>query len=1010
MKKHKCQAIFLFFLLFCCFAKVFAQKENGTALYQTANTLFKNRDFRQALAPALAADSIFHALADASAELESKVLVAAIYYRLGRHQSAAQACELSVPLLVPAGKRDSLIEAELMNTYGNCLMDLRRFEECEAAYRRSIRIKEQLYGEKAAETGREVSNLGNMYFKKGELAKSIEYNKMGLALREKVINPNPALVGAYTNLGIMLNQAGLSHQALDYYDKVAVLIANDPVRFQDRLAPLYQSLANAHHNLGNFDESKQYSELAILNYRNQKEPPWQSIADIYYNLALVARDLKDPVLRLEYAKKALDITQSQPEPDSAKIAECYGQIGLSFLDNQPDSTLYYMHLSRVLLGAARADYGLNKASNLSYTAMAMVNKGDFRTADSLMTFAVAEVTAIYGQRHVLTGNYRTNHADMLKDNGQYEAALTLYDASLAAYGYSQGCSWDTVVLANEVLDNLGKKNHALTALYGQMPTPARAAAIEAGWREISNLLDYLRRKHQGNETQLLFAAQFKACAENAIEWYVEKNDPKSKAMAWMFAEKSRSLDLLEAFRHATARNTVFFEDSLRSMSDAFLAEKNKWRGLYEEAKRDTARAAYLLKILETNRQEEQWLRVLERRDTSFFNAKYNNSIVDVKTVRALLQPKQALLEYFVGNRHIYLFVIRHDTFMVQKVPLDFPLNDWIEQLRHGIHGYHGIVEEFKKPDVLRRKCLDQYHEFAPKLYQKLVAPVQKWLPEQGKIVIVPDGPIGLVPFDALLTAVPEDKSDFSSYPYLFRKHTISYAYSATLLKAMRDKKHRRKPSKEVLAFAPFYYSQQELSKGKQPNNASIQGDQELLRFSGPEADSIVKLMTGNVFLGSDATKKRFAAMAGDYRILHIATHAQAGDDPFLYFAAAPDSTEKTLLYTKELYNFELDADMVVLSACETGIGKLRDGEGIISLGYAFAYAGSKSIVTTLWKVDNQNNAALMPLFYRELKHGKTKDEALRNARETYFKNATSLGCHPFFWAAFVPMGDMRAIK
>jgi CHAT domain-containing protein len=154
--------------------------------------------------------------------------------------------------------------------------------------------------------------------------------------------------------------------------------------------------------------------------------------------------------------------------------------------------------------------------------------------------------------------------------------------------------------------------------------------------------------------------------------------------------------------------------------------------------------------------------------------------------------------------------------------------------------------------------------------------------------------------------------------------------------------------------------------------------------------------------------------AGDYRILHLATHGRAdnrvGDYAFLAFSEIKDSIENELLYVKDLYNLELNADLVVLSACETGIGKLQRGEGIISLARAFAYAGAKSIVTTLWEVNDKSTSELMRYFYRELKLGKDKDEALRLARQRYFDKAAPRGLHPFFWAAFVPVGDMRPVR
>ncbi len=231
---------------------------------------------------------------------------------------------------------------------------------------------------------------------------------------------------------------------------------------------------------------------------------------------------------------------------------------------------------------------------------------------------------------------------------------------------------------------------------------------------------------------------------------------------------------------------------------------------------------------------------------------------------------------------------------------------------------------------------------------------------------------------------------------------------------MRDKKHRREPQYDFAAFAPFYNGDTTLLASMYAYDDLMRKDLQPLAFSGPEVAAAAKLMKGETIAGPAATEERFTSTAGNYRILHLATHGRAdnrvGDYAFLAFNEIKDSIENELLYVKDLYNLQLNADLVVLSACETGIGKLQRGEGIISLARAFAYAGAKSIVTSLWSVNDKSTSELMRFFYRELRRGKDKDEALRLARQRLIREATVRNSHPFFWAAFVPLGDMRGVK
>ncbi|MBK7869568.1 MAG: CHAT domain-containing protein [Saprospiraceae bacterium] len=367
--------------------------------------------------------------------------------------------------------------------------------------------------------------------------------------------------------------------------------------------------------------------------------------------------------------------------------------------------------------------------------------------------------------------------------------------------------------------------------------------------------------------------------------------------------------------------------------------------------------------------------------------------------KELLQPGQALLEYFVGDSSIFIFVLRPDTLVMQEVKKDFPLEDWVSSLRDNIY-------------LNRTTGATAYAEAAYNLYQKLIAPVKSLLPKQ--LIIIPDGILGYVPFEALLTAKPERAIRFNTHAYLLKEHQISYCYSATLLREMQQKKKVQEPTGTLLAVAPFYSGDTTLLANLFAYDETTRKDLAPLQNSGEEVYRISKLWKGEVLTGADATETKFTELAGNYRILHLATHGRAdervGDYSFLAFSEIKDSVENELLYVRDLYNLQLNADLVVLSACETGLGKLSRGEGIISLARAFAYAGAKSIVTTLWSVDDAKTKDVMVDFYRNLKKGMTKDAALRQAKLNYLKGHTNPGdAHPYYWAGFAPIGDMRAL-
>ena len=319
------------------------------------------------------------------------------------------------------------------------------------------------------------------------------------------------------------------------------------------------------------------------------------------------------------------------------------------------------------------------------------------------------------------------------------------------------------------------------------------------------------------------------------------------------------------------------------------------------------------------------------------------------------------------------------------------------------------------------KSINNFGNAAHQLYQTLIAPVKAKLPKDEKLIIIPDGILGYLPFEALLTEKPPRPDAIPAYKYLIQDHQISYCYSATLLKEMRNKKHRQEPTQKLLAMAPFFLGNADTLLSQIDSTEFIAGitlrdTLTALPSSGPEVASIHKILKGQALYGKAATMAQFQKLAPQARILHLSTHGKADDrlGDYAYLAFGMPNAQGTFekLYARDLYNLSLNADLVVLSACETGIGKLQRGEGIVSLARAFAYAGAKSIVTTLWKVSDEQSKNLMTSFYKYLSKGKEKDEALRLAKLEFLQKnekKTEL-LHPFFWASFIGIGDMRGLE
>ncbi|MEM9931336.1 MAG: CHAT domain-containing protein, partial [Bacteroidota bacterium] len=286
-----------------------------------------------------------------------------------------------------------------------------------------------------------------------------------------------------------------------------------------------------------------------------------------------------------------------------------------------------------------------------------------------------------------------------------------------------------------------------------------------------------------------------------------------------------------------------------------------------------------------------------------------------------------------------------------------------------------------------------YRESAYDLYQKLVAPIQEDLKNVASLLIVTSGVLDLLPFEALLTGRSEQE-DFRKLPYFLADYNLSYSYSASLQFMLQA---QPMSGQGLGAFAPTF-------KGDQGWSA--------LSCSGSMLADILPSWNGQLWQDQEPTIEAFRREAQRFQLLHLATHAQAnaneGDFSFVVFSDGQGGYDS--LFTKDLYLLDLEAELVILSACETALGTLYNSEGVISLARGFHYAGARSVLTTLWSINESANCSLMEDFYQHLADGKTKAAALHSAKTDYLKAADSRSAHPVYWAGFQLLGNERPVR
>ncbi|MFQ5616117.1 MAG: CHAT domain-containing protein, partial [Anaerolineales bacterium] len=413
-------------------------------------------------------------------------------------------------------------------------------------------------------------------------------------------------------------------------------------------------------------------------------------------------------------------------------------------------------------------------------------------------------------------------------------------------------------------------------------------------------------------------------------------------------------------------------------------------------------------------QHEFLLADLEQNYPRYYELKYQESIPRIREIQGAFGENTALLNYFVGDSLIYLFVVTNDNLELVPLPKGEKFDSLVETYTSSI-----------------RRIVDArtYIESASRLYNLLIQPVQTTLARYKKLVIIPDGLLYYVPFEALLTSIPtaSNEIDFSRPDYFLLHHEISYQYSAALHQRSQNGRTTSQAQNQMLALAPVFSADSHNAHIIAGNESAFDGLDAVgksafltsdgrnfreLQYSETETRAIVSLFNGQGSIGyfhRQATEENFKANAGKFRCLHISTHGFVNERypnlSGLAFSQPLDtaSGEDGILYAGEIYTLKLNADLVVLSSCESGIGKLARGEGMFSLTRGFLYAGARNVMVSLWKVYDQHTSELMFEFYRGVTDGESYSTALQKAKLRMLQSTeTSL---PVSWAGFVLVGE-----
>lgn len=859
----------------------------------------------------------------------------------------------------------------------------------------AVEVFSKVLAPQAFEWATLYSCIGIVYDFLGDLNLALDYQHKALDILQDFPEKQHQTANCYNNIGILHRLKGDYVKALYYQEKALKIRLQIYGKQHPNVGASFANMGVLHRHMGAYDKALEYFHQSMQVRKAAFGEKHRRVASSYDNIASIYKEREDLENALRYAHKALAIRESIWPGHHPDLAVSYKNLS-SLYGIQQDyiSAFDYLNKAAQMWSDIYGNHHHTTAIVLDSKGKMYRNRKQFNQALPYLRQSLQLRLEIFGQNHPATAE---SYATL---GGLYK---TLEESDSAKYYLQQAIS---IRLYLQERDHFQLMNHyyQLSQIYYQ----EKDYTLAAEWADKAvDKLDQLRGRYLSTGTKQVHLSHHYHIFENAITTYLMLAemcpDEGYDQMAFTFAEKAKSNLLLESFKKVQAQSfSGIPEDLLQREYDLGIELSYYEQKRFQESNRskpqDSLVIHYNNQIFQLQQERESLIRQFESAYPDYYRLKYDAKVATVASMQQQLKQGQTIIEYFIGNESIYVFLISVDRYRIERIPKNFSLQTLIQELRHGLTAYH---QSGQKSESLYDQSNQLLIESAHKLYEILIQPLG---PLSRELIIVADGILGHLPFEILLKEKPEATYRFNSHSYLIYDHTIAYNFSATLWQLMQEKTYQ---SNDLLSMAPSF-----------PVTSSSQhkdtGQRRLgtLLHNMAEVKAIQSLLGGRILGGTEATLHQFKQRAPTYKYLHLATHAQLEDRDinysFLAFTPSVDSTESDKLFIRDLYNLRLACDMVVLSACETGVGEWQSGEGIVSLARGFAYAGAKSIITSLWSANDHSTAQIMESFYAKLKEGLSKKEALRQAKLDFLSEQKDpLNTHPFYWATFVPIGDLE---
>ncbi|RIH63012.1 CHAT domain-containing protein [Mariniphaga sediminis] len=864
---------------------------------------------------------------------------------------------------------------------------------------------------------------------------AIDSLKISSALWEKIYSKDSYEYAITQNvLGISYRNLGNFDKAIEHFllAEQSHLAVSSPNKMA--IARLYNNIGNVYKDKLNYGTALEYFQRAISIYSTVKEDLVSDIADVQYNIAenYYKQDKYYKVLEIieQYYDHAYSDTKLfflSLKAASLKELELNDEAYKSYIEvieyaidfySETDINVAFEYLS--FANFLISTYNYDEAMEVLNNAKSIFDKNKIREGTTLALYYKALGGLLENLKVETKGidSFREQKsANLHKAMECYKKGLKALRMDISNLSDISVSIENTLSLTESLrlLKLVADTYTQIAEIYDEQKNSQRIESLSQAldyYAITSNMIQQARKEIYSDENKIqlseLEEATFSKIVQTAYKAYEAETNPKIAEFAFTNAERMKASSVFDRLSDQLAKENSLVPDSLteleRTLNYRITSQNEKLFDLRQAEESDNTEIAIADSVLfQLKKQRDELTQYLEKNYSDYYDLKYSDATISTSEIQKNLDSDEMLFEYVLNETdsipELYVFCFSKDYTEFRKLNID---SDFIHAVEEAFRFMSNSGYLFTRSDNAKAFCVASHQ-----LYQKLFLPFESQI-QNKKITVIPDGKLSYLPFDALLTEMPDTTGQvqFNRLPYMILNNSIHYAYSANLL--FKFNRQQRKAKNRLLAFAPEYRSDTLIFENEKLVLVPLPGIQR-------EVDLISKEIKTRLFRGENATEIQFREESKQHDILHLAMHAFINDSlpAFSRFAFTQNQNSEPendgWLNTADIYNLDLNARLTVLSACNTGSGNLRKGEGIMSLARGFLYAGCPSIVMTLWEVEDNAGTKIMSSFYRNLKKGRATDEALRLAKLKYLENANPRMAHPHYWLGYVSIGNTQPL-